>query len=174
MVHYQDRHQTTKTNYERMGNLHHLERWIFQLDSIEGPKGIFPTETAMYAVEKGIDKEPAFAWWVSHTLRRKDRSIKKVKSKYWERTHKYGIQIPKTVEEALRIDKENGDHLWGDAIKMEMTNNRVAFEEFGGDVSKLVGYKRITAHLIFDVKLGENFRRKAMLQTGTRLGRPQQ
>ena len=136
-------------------------------------KESFPTETAMYAVEKGIDKEPAFAWWVSHTLRRKDRSIKKVKSKYWERTHKYGIQIPKTVEEALRIDKENGDHLWGDAIKMEMTNNRVAFEEFGGDVSKLVGYKRITAHLIFDVKLGENFRRKARyVADGHKTGTP--
>ena len=42
-----------------------------------------------------------------------------------------------------------------------MKNNRVAFEEYTEEVSKLVGYKKITGHMIFDVKLGENFRRKA-------------
>ena len=44
---------------------------------------------------------------------------------------------------------------------MEMKNNRIAFELHEGDVSKLVGFKEITGHMIFDVKLGENFRRKA-------------
>ena len=48
-----------------------------------------------------------------------------------------------------------------DAIKLEMRNVRVAFEEFDGDSNALVGYTQITGHLVFDVKLGENFRRKA-------------
>ena len=51
-----------------------------------------------------------------------------------------------------------------------MKNNCVEFKEYNGDVYKLVGYKKkikfvgykkITAHIIFHVKLGEHFRRKA-------------
>ena len=44
---------------------------------------------------------------------------------------------------------------------MEMTNNRCAFEHYEGNTSELVAYEDITGHLIFDVKLSENFRRKA-------------
>ncbi len=88
--------------------------------------------------------------------------MKKVKSKYWARTHKiWNIRIPKNVKEAIEIDRENGNTLWMDAIKLEMKNVRVAFEEFDGDPQSLIGYTEITGHLVFDVKLGENFRRKA-------------
>ena len=38
--------------------------------------------------------------------------IAKLKSKYWQRSNKYGIRIPKTVEEALQIDKDEGSTLW--------------------------------------------------------------
>ena len=41
-----------------------------------------------------------------------------------------------------------------------MTNNRIAFETYEGDVKYLVGYEEITGHLIYDVKLAENFRQK--------------
>ena len=40
---------------------------------------------------------------------------------------------------------------------------RVAFEEHEGDPNDLVGYQKISTHLIFDIKLSENFRRKARL-----------
>ena len=42
-----------------------------------------------------------------------------------------------------------------------MTNNRCSFEHYEGNTSELVSYKKTTGHLIFDVKLSENFRRKA-------------
>ena len=42
-----------------------------------------------------------------------------------------------------------------------MTNNRVAFEHHEGNTRDLVAYEEITGHFIFDVKLYENFRRKA-------------
>ena len=42
-----------------------------------------------------------------------------------------------------------------------MTNNRVAFQLYNGDPTNLQGYKAVGTHLIFDIKLGENFRRKA-------------
>ena len=43
---------------------------------------------------------------------------------------------------------------------MEMTNNRCAFEHYEGNTSELIAYEDITGHLIFDVKLSDNFRRK--------------
>jgi hypothetical protein len=53
--------------------------------------------------------------------------------------------------------------LWWDAICQEMKNVQPAFEVWDKDVSELPpGYQKITCHMIsFDVKMGENFRRKA-------------
>ena len=94
-------------------------------------------------------------------LKKRNCIISKVKLKYWQRTHKYGIRIPKSIAEAKLIDAENGDSLWMDAVRMDMKNVLIAFEEYDDDPSKLVGYKEITGHIIFDVKLGESFRRKS-------------
>jgi len=38
-------------------------------------------------------------------LKRRDRIIKVVKSRYIKRTHKYGIQLPKTIQEAYELEK---------------------------------------------------------------------
>ena len=124
-------------------------------------KDSYPVELAIYAKENSLEDEPAFVWWVPYVLRKQKRILQKVKSKYWARTHKYGVRIPKNIKKAIEIDKENGNTLWMDAIKLEMQNVRIAFEEFDGDPNSLVGYTQITGHLVFDVKLGENFRRKA-------------
>ena len=44
---------------------------------------------------------------------------------------------------------------------------RVAFEEHQGDPKELPpGYLEIKCHMIFDVKMGENFRRKARMVAG--------
>ena len=72
-----------------------------------------------------IDHELAFKWWVPFVMRKWDRMINKVKTKYWRTTHKYGIRVPKTVDEALRLDAKNGNHLWQDAIKKEMGKAKV-------------------------------------------------
>ena len=131
--------------------------WI----ALKDLKDSYPVELALYATNRKIDVEPAFAWWVPFVLKKKSRILKKVKSKYWARTHKYGIRIPKSIKEAMEIDKELGNTLWMDAIRLEMRNVRIAFEEYDGDPNALIGYTQITGHLVFDVKLGENFRRKA-------------
>ena len=132
-----------------------------------------PVEVAEYAAANQIDQEPAFKWWVKDTLRRRNRIISKVKSKYWRTTHKFGIRIPKTVEEALALDKENGNALWHDAIQKEMKNVRVAFQAWdGGTVEdarrgdKLVGYQEIKCHMIFDIKMDGLFTRKARFVAG--------
>ena len=75
-------------------------------------KESYPVEIAEYAMAQGIDHEPAFAWWVPHTLRKRDRIIAAVGKRYHKRTHKFGFEIPKTVQRAYEIDRENGNTLW--------------------------------------------------------------
>ena len=43
---------------------------------------------------------------------------------------------------------------------MPKINNTV--EKYEGDPSELVGYQEINGHMIFDVNMGENLRRKAI------------
>ena len=123
-------------------------------------KHSYPVQLAIYAKKYNIDNEPAFSWWVPYTLKKKKAILSKVESKYWDRTHKYGIQIPKSVVEAYAIDKANNNTYWSDAIKAEMPKIINSVEKLTGEIHELKGYQQILGHLIFDVKFSENFRRK--------------
>ena len=86
---------------------------------------------AEFAFAAQIADEPAFNWWVSWVLKKRDRIISLIKrrsARYHKRTHKFGIGLPKTVEEAFAIDCATGTTFWRDAIEKEMKNVRVAFE----------------------------------------------
>ena len=135
--------------------------------SLKDIKESYLVEVAEFALATRISMEPTFAWWVPFVLKKRNRILAKVKSKYWLRTHKFGIHIPKSIEEAKKIDEQNGDTLWWDAICKEMKNVRPAFEVFEGrevDIPK--DYQFMQCHMIFDIKFGENFRRKARLVAG--------
>ncbi len=121
-------------------------------------------QTAEYAVQNNLHEEPAFAWWVPAVIKKRKTILSKVKSKYWQKTHKYGIEVPKSIKQAKELDAKNGNTLWWDSICDEMKNVRVAFEVCEGDIPS--GYTHIDCHMIFDVKLGENYRRKARLVAG--------
>ena len=130
-------------------------------------KESYPVQVAEYVVSSCISEEPAFAWWASSVLKKRNRIIAKTKSKYWLRTHKFGIEIPKTVLQVRQIDAKSGNTLWWDAICKEMKNVRPAFEVFEGGVEQLPsGFQEIQCHMIFDIKIGENFCRKARLVAG--------
>jgi hypothetical protein len=59
---------------------------------------------------------------------------------------------------------ENGNTLWWNAILKEMTNVRLAFEIFDGNKEDIPpGYQEVKFHMIFDIKMGENFRHKARM-----------
>lgn len=122
-----------------------------------------PVEVAEYAVANKIVSEPAFAWWVPAVLKKRDRIIAKVKSRYWSRTHKFGVRMPKSVKEALEIDAETGTDFWRLAIEREMRNIMPAFQ-FLDDDKVPVGYKHIDFHMIFDVKF--DLTRKARFVAG--------
>jgi hypothetical protein len=99
--------------------------------------------------------------------------VNKVKKKYWRATHKFGIQIPKSVAEALQINNENGNTYWADAIAKEMGKAKVAYTPINGvtpeeartnKVDQLCGFQEIKCHIIFDVKM--DFTRKARFVAG--------
>ena len=66
-----------------------------------------PIELAEYAVGNGIQEELAFKWWVLETLRTRDRNIGEVKSRYWETSHKFGVRLQHSVQEALQFNRES-------------------------------------------------------------------
>jgi len=94
-----------------------------------------------------------------------------VKSRYWSTSHKFGIELPKSVEQAIKIDQATGTDFWQRASEKEMKNVLPAFEEWtegnvkdARDGKKLVGYQEITCHMIFDVKM--DLTRKARFVAG--------
>jgi hypothetical protein len=86
-----------------------------------------PIETAEYAVAHSLTSFPAFSWWVSYTIKKRDRIISAVKARFVKRDIKFGIKVPNTIAEARQLNRENGDDLWERSIEKEMKNVRVAF-----------------------------------------------
>jgi hypothetical protein len=70
--------------------------------------------------------------------------------------YKYGFEVPRTNEQALCLDKRNGNTLWGDATVLELTqiDDYDTFIDKGHHtkVKAPIGYKKIRVHLIYDVK----------------------
>lgn len=130
-------------------------------------------EVAEYAINNKIAEEPAFKWWARQALKKRDRNIAKVKTSYQKRTHKYGIRVPKTVEEAFRLDEESGTTFWREAIEKEMKNVRIAFEFKDGDPIP-VGHKKIPCHIIFDVKMMTLTRKARLVAGGHRTDPPKE
>ena len=123
-----------------------------------------PIEMAEYAVSRNISDEPAFAWWVKYTLKKRDRIIKQVTHRSIRKNMKFGVKIPATVEEAEKFDQENGNTLWTNSINKELKNVIVAFKLLQDGEVPPVGSKEIPYHFIFDVKF--DLSRKARLVAG--------
>ena len=90
--------------------------------------------------------------------------IAKVRSHYWNHTHKFGILISKSVKEALFLDDETGTDLLQKAIEKEMKNVMPAFTFLEQDKKVPIGYQHIDCHMIFNVKM--DFTRKARFVAG--------
>ena len=110
-------------------------------------------ETAEFAEAHRLSSEPAFAWWVPYTLKKKKVIIDALKARKKKKTHKYGIRIPQSVPEAYEIDDKDGTDLWSNSIKKEMGNNAVAFQILEDDEPLPVGYTLQSGHMVFDVKM---------------------
>ncbi|KAL7551098.1 hypothetical protein ACHAWF_014292 [Thalassiosira exigua] len=102
------------------------------------------------------------------------------KSKYWCTTQKYGIYVPKTLEKALRIDKDKGTDFWEKAMAKEMTKAKVSYElvdrcmpeEVRLDkVPALRGHQEISCHISFDVKM-DFMRKVCFVENGSTTNTP--
>jgi hypothetical protein len=138
-----------------------------------------PVEVAEYAIVNKIDQEPAFAWWTNTVMRKRERIIEKLQKKYWRTEYKFGVRIPKTVEEALQIDKATGTTHWEKALKKEMSKVSVAYKPKEnvtpddvrkGRVQDMLGFQEIKCHIVFDVKM--DFTRKARFVAGGHMTQP--
>lgn len=142
--------------------------WKFLIEFTDGKKQWMqlkdlketnPVEIAEYVKAREIDDEVAFAWWVPYTLKKKARIIASVKSRAKRKTHKYGIEIPRSVEDAFRLDAENGNTLWQDSLLLEINEIGVAVKILEETDRLPPGLTRTSGHIIFDVKM--DFRRKS-------------
>jgi hypothetical protein len=136
--------------------------------SLRDLKESHPLQVAEFAYMAGIAGEPAFNWWVGWVVKKQDRIISLVKrpsARYLKRNHNFGIELPKTVEEALEIDRRTNTTFWSDAIKQEMKNVHIALDILEDGLLPPDDYKFVCCHMVFDVKM-EDFCRKARLVAG--------
>ena len=78
------------------------------MDSPQRLQQITSVVVAKYAHAHGIAKEATFVCWALFTLRKRDITPFVVKSHIRKITHKYGIEIPSSIEHAHKIDQKNG------------------------------------------------------------------
>jgi hypothetical protein len=64
-----------------------------------------PVEVSEYTVANKLVDAPAFVWWVPHVLKKSSRIIADVIERYHKRTHKFGIEVPKSWDDFVRIDQ---------------------------------------------------------------------
>ena len=98
-------------------------------------------QKAVFAVAQGINHEPAFNWWVQNVLKRTDRiiaSIRKHQTRHLKKSHKFGIELPKTVKQAYAKDAKIGNNSWQDAISKRFY--QMERRQF------------VQCHLVFDIK----------------------
>jgi hypothetical protein len=124
-----------------------------------------PVEVTEYAATKSLLDTPGFFWWAPHVLKKRTRSSAAVTKRYHKRTHKFGIEVPKSWHDCVRLYKENDNTLWQDEVRKEMKNVRIAFKNINGEESAPPTYQEIRCHMIFDFKM-EYFRRNARFVAG--------
>jgi hypothetical protein len=137
--------------------------WVWLKDI----KDSFRVQVVDYAKGNGLMDEPASALWCPYVLRKCKCILAKVKTKYWRQTHTFGIRLPKTVAEAYKYDKEDNMDFWRKSVEKEMKNVWIAFK-FNDDDKIPIGYKVLTIHMVFDIKMDSLTRKARLVATGSK------
>ena len=135
-----------------------------------------PITIAKYAKEHGlldqagwkrykryVDKDKKFIRMVQQIHAVKSRSEPKIK---------FGVEVPRNYNDAMRLDRLNNNNLWTKAIKTDMDLNKEynTYRDQRKNVFPPSGYKKVPVHFVFDVKF--DLRRKARLVAGGHLTQP--
>jgi len=147
--------------------LHNKDKWgVYDTD---------PVTVAIYARENNLLKTPGWKLpLIKKCAKTQQRMIRmahqaKLHSYRTKPVYMYGVQVPRNYEQAIQMDKENGNTLWQDAVDKELAqiDEYETFEDKGTDFKPGADWKKITVHLVFAVKHGG--RRKARLVAGGHL-----
>jgi hypothetical protein len=131
-----------------------------------------PIKLAIYAKAKGLIYRPGWRWArkMLKSNKRFARTIKLLKgSVSTGPKFKFGIQVPRNIREAIRLDRENGNTLWQDAMREEI-QQLLQFKTFRilakgiTTFEKMKDYTYVPLHFVFDVKF--DLRRKARCVAG--------
>ena len=84
---------------------------------------ILDSPTQFNVIAKGIEHKLAFNWWVHHELRKTNRIISldvRGSAQCLKRIHNFEIELPKTAEEDIIIDKKKKNINQHDSIAKEL------------------------------------------------------
>jgi hypothetical protein len=134
-----------------------------------------PITVSKYAMENNMLELPGWRSLKRYARRQKklSRLVNQVRLRSFRTSprYKYGFRVPRDWNEAVRLDKENDNHKWHIARDTEMNqlDEYLTFIDKGKFSKHKIprGYKKITAHLIFDVK--HDGRHKARMVAGGHL-----
>lgn len=132
----------------------------------------FPVQTATYVTINKLGSLFKPQWAKSIMLQMKHVSIdltqRRFKSTSLGPKEMFGVTIPKNVLHAYKLDKQNGNTLWGDAIQKEINAllkmKVFQFQPSSYCLSKQEGWQYAPLRMIFAVK--HDLRRKACLVVG--------
>ena len=119
-----------------------------------------PVTCAIYAKEHGLLDQPGWKQFKFIAKREKvfTRMVNQAKLRSFNTAprYKYGFEVPRTYEQAMRLDKKNKNTRWKDAATLELQQifEYKTFIDKGHHTktSPPTGYKKIRVHLVFDVK----------------------
>ena len=137
-------------------------------ESLSDLKESHPIQVSEYLLEQGISHEPAFNWWVTNVLKKQEAIISALNgtaSRVIIKNIKFGIKVPQRVNEALRLDENNGNYLWIYGIEKEINSVTIAFKLLDEGKKPPPTYQAIIFHMIFDIKM-EYFRQKDQYVAG--------
>ena len=149
-----DKYFVTKTGTKQMCQM--TVGWKFLVEWANGSrqqievkilKESNPIQVAEYAMARDIGEEPAFAWWVPYVLRKRVVIVSAVNSRVCKTSHKYGIELPSSVKNAIEIDCKNGNTFWQDAVAKEMGNVCVAFKILAPNAKVPPGWHKPSGHM---------------------------
>ena len=125
-----------------------------------------PITCAIYAKENNLlEKE---GWKRFKSIARREKKFTRMAKQAFLRSfrsspkYKYGHEVPRDYEDAIRLDRINRNDKWDQATKTELgqINDYAVLKDVGHKRTASIpqGYKKIRVHLVYDVKHDGRFK----------------
>jgi Reverse transcriptase (RNA-dependent DNA polymerase) len=126
-----------------------------------------PLLVLRYGLRHQITRKPGWEWVENFV--NSDGELSQIIHAYKvskEISYKFGVQVPNSTQDALRLDSATEEKLWHKAIEAELQqiNDYKTFRVLEENEPIPLGYKRIPYHCVYDVKF--DGRRKCRLVAG--------